>query len=168
LGTLPEPDPGGLVARPSPMGPGWAQPEETWSSHPVDKHRGRVLCRPGGGPGRGPGRVDRSIDVERARADAGGGAVPATYSWAHLQLSSWSQDCPVSPVLFVIFMDRISRPSLGLEQVSFGGLGIASLLFADDVVLLAFSDRALRHSLGRFAAECEAAGMRVSTSKSSW
>jgi len=48
----------------------------------------------------------------------------------------------------------------------FGGLGIASLLFADDVVLLASSDRDLRHSLGRFAAECEAAGMRVSTSKS--
>ena len=41
-----------------------------------------------------------------------------------------------------------------------------SLLFADDVVLLATSDRDLQHALGRFAAECEAVGMRVSTSKS--
>jgi len=69
------------------------------------------------------------------------------------------QGCPSSPVLFVIFMYRISRPSLGVEHVRFGSLGIASLLFADDVVLLASSDRGLRHSLGHFAAECEAAGM---------
>jgi len=34
------------------------------------------------------------------------------------------------------------------EQVRFGGLGIASLLLADEPVLLA-SDRDLRHSLGR-------------------
>ncbi|KAK0156391.1 putative uncharacterized transposon-derived protein F52C9.6 [Merluccius polli] len=43
---------------------------------------------------------------------------------------------------------------------------IGSLLFADDVVLLASSDRDLQLSLDRFAAECKAAGMRISTSKS--
>ncbi|XP_068573506.1 uncharacterized protein, partial [Cebidichthys violaceus] len=58
-------------------------------------------------------------------------------------------------------MDWISRRSRGVENVRFEGLGIASLLFADDVVLLASSDRDLQHSLGRFAAECEVAGMRV-------
>ncbi|KAK9539560.1 hypothetical protein VZT92_004659 [Zoarces viviparus] len=73
------------------------------------------------------------------------------------------QGCPLSLVLFVTFMDRMSRRSRGEENVTFG---IASLLFADDVVLLASSDRDLQHSLERFAAECEAAGMRVSTSKS--
>ncbi|KAK3567833.1 hypothetical protein QTP86_027230 [Hemibagrus guttatus] len=36
---------------------------------------------------------------------------------------------------------------------------------ADDVVLLASSGLDLQHALGCFAAECEAAGMRVSTSK---
>jgi len=61
-------------------------------------------------------------------------------------------------------MDRISSRSLGVEQVRFGDLGIASLLFADDGV--ASSDCDLWHSLGRFAAEFEAARMRVSTSKS--
>ncbi len=52
------------------------------------------------------------------------------------------------------------------EGVRFGDHMISSLLFADDVVLLAPSDQDLRHALGRFAAECEAAGMRISTSKS--
>ncbi len=52
------------------------------------------------------------------------------------------------------------------EGVRFGDHMISSLLFADDVVLLVPSDQDLRHALGRFAAECEAAGMRISTSKS--
>ncbi len=52
------------------------------------------------------------------------------------------------------------------EGVRFGDHMISSLLFADDVVLLAPSDQDLRHALGRFAAECKAAGMRISTSKS--
>ncbi|KAM9712507.1 uncharacterized protein ACNS7B_023039 [Menidia menidia] len=56
--------------------------------------------------------------------------------------------------------------SRGVEGVSLGGLRIASLLFADDVVLLAPSSRDLQLSLERFAAECEAAGMRISASKS--
>ncbi|KAK3560105.1 hypothetical protein QTP86_033893, partial [Hemibagrus guttatus] len=76
------------------------------------------------------------------------------------------QDCPLSPVLFIVFMDRISRRSQGLEGVQFGDHRISSLIFADDVVLLAPSSLDLHHALGRFAAECEAAGMRVSTSKS--
>ena len=76
------------------------------------------------------------------------------------------QGCPLSPILFITFMDRISRRSQGVEGVRFGGLSIASLLFADDVVLLASSSRDLQLSLERFAAECEAVGMRISTSKS--
>ena len=76
------------------------------------------------------------------------------------------QGCPLSPVLFIIFMDRISRRSQVVEGVRFGDLRIASLLFADDVVLLASSCQDLQLSLDRFAAECEAAGMRISTSKS--
>ena len=66
---------------------------------------------------------------------------------------------------FIIFMDRISRCSQGPEGVRFGSHWISSLLFADDVVLLAPSSQDLQHVLGRFAAECEAAGMKISTSK---
>ena len=42
------------------------------------------------------------------------------------------QGCPLSPVLFIIFMDRISRRSHGPEGVWFGSHSISSLLFADD------------------------------------
>jgi len=76
------------------------------------------------------------------------------------------QGCPLSQILFVIFMNRISRCSRVEESVRFGDLSIASLLFVDDLILLTTSDRDLQHALGRFAAECEAVGMRVSTSKS--
>ncbi|KAK3505719.1 hypothetical protein QTP70_020512 [Hemibagrus guttatus] len=76
------------------------------------------------------------------------------------------QGCPLSPVLFVVFMDRISRRSQGLEGVRFGDHRISSMIFADDVVLLASSSLDLQHALGRFAAERKVAGMRVSTSKS--
>ncbi|KAI3372674.1 hypothetical protein L3Q82_023135, partial [Scortum barcoo] len=53
--------------------------------------------------------------------------------------------------------------SQGPEGVRFGNHRISSLLFADDVVLLASSSQDLQHVLERFAAECEAAGMRIST-----
>lgn len=43
---------------------------------------------------------------------------------------------------------------------------MASLLFADDAVLLASSDSDCQHTLGLFAAECEVVGLSVSTSKS--
>ncbi|KAK7906634.1 hypothetical protein WMY93_015246 [Mugilogobius chulae] len=76
------------------------------------------------------------------------------------------QGCPLSPVLFIVFMDRISRRSQGPEGVQFGDHRISSLLFADDVVLMASSNQDLQHALGRFAAECEAAEMKISSSKS--
>ena len=64
------------------------------------------------------------------------------------------------------FYDRICRRSQVAERVAFAGHGIPFLLFADDVVLLAFLNSDLQLALGRFAAECEAAGMTISTSKS--
>ncbi|KAI3351377.1 hypothetical protein L3Q82_020190, partial [Scortum barcoo] len=51
----------------------------------------------------------------------------------------------------------------GRRESRFGNHRISSLLFADDVVLLASSGQDLQHVLGWFAAECEAAGMRIST-----
>ena len=76
------------------------------------------------------------------------------------------QGCPLSRILFIIFMDRISRRSQGAEGVRFGDLRIRSLLFADDVVMLASLGRDLQLSQERFEAEYEAAGMRISTSNS--
>ncbi|KAI3356632.1 hypothetical protein L3Q82_017819 [Scortum barcoo] len=55
----------------------------------------------------------------------------------------------------------------GRRESRFGNHRISSLLFADDVVMMASSGQDLQHVLERFAAECEAAGMRISTSKKS-
>ncbi|XP_068199432.1 androglobin [Antennarius striatus] len=60
----------------------------------------------------------------------------------------------------------ISRRSQGQEGVGFGDQRISSLLFADDVVLLASSNLDLQRALGRLAADCDASGMRISASKS--
>ena len=49
------------------------------------------------------------------------------------------QGCPLSPILFITFMDRISRRSQGVEEVRFGDFRIGCLLFAVDVVLFASS-----------------------------
>ena len=75
------------------------------------------------------------------------------------------QGCPLSPGLFIIFMDKISRHSQGPEGVWFRSHWISSLLFADDVVLLAPSSQD-QHVLGWLTAKCEAAWMKISTSKS--
>ncbi|KAI3373515.1 hypothetical protein L3Q82_022114 [Scortum barcoo] len=77
----------------------------------------------------------------------------------------WRRHSTVSLVVFC-GSAPISRRSQGPEGVRFGNHRISSLLFADDVVLLASSSQDLQHVLERFAAECEAAGMRISTSKS--
>ena len=71
-----------------------------------------------------------------------------------------------SPVLLIIFMDRISRCSQVAEGVKFGGLRIPSLLFTDDEVLLASSNIDLQPVLRWFALTCEAVGMRISSPKS--
>ncbi|KAI3377041.1 hypothetical protein L3Q82_000254 [Scortum barcoo] len=77
------------------------------------------------------------------------------------------QGCPLSPVLFIIFMDRISRRSQGPRgSPVWEPQDFISAFCADDVVLMASSGQDLQHVLERFAAECEAAGMRISTSKS--
>ena len=60
-------------------------------------------------------------------------------------------------------MDRISLGSQGVEGVLIGDLRIGSPLFADEVVLLASTARDLEMSLDQFAAECEAAGVKIST-----
>ena len=67
----------------------------------------------------------------------------------------------MSQSLIITCMDRIWG-SQGAEALWFRGGGISYLLYADDVVLLPSSGGDLQW----FAAECEAAGMRISTSKS--
>ncbi|TWW81706.1 hypothetical protein D4764_01G0015210 [Takifugu flavidus] len=87
-------------------------------------------------------------------------SVPRGVLWGVLQ------EYGVSGPLIQTVHSLISRGSRGVEGVRFGDLGIGSLVFADDVVLFVSSARDLQLSLDRFAAACEAAGVRISTSKS--
>ncbi|KAI3357954.1 hypothetical protein L3Q82_016334 [Scortum barcoo] len=54
----------------------------------------------------------------------------------------------------------------GRRESGLGTTGFHLCFLQDDVVLMASSGQDLQHVLERFAAECEAAGMRISTSKS--
>ncbi|KAI3366549.1 hypothetical protein L3Q82_000681 [Scortum barcoo] len=108
--------------------------------------------------------------------------IPALYPPQGGYRAGW-EVCPTSPhvlcgsgegiltVSLVVFCGECSVRFLGVcsqgpEGVRFGNHRISSLLFVDDVVLLASSSQDLQHVLEWFAAECEAAGMRISTSKS--
>lgn len=51
-------------------------------------------------------------------------------------LSSW-----VSDVLFMVFTGEVSTCQGGLESVQFSDITVASLLFADDIVLLVSLER---------------------------
>ncbi|KAI3372038.1 hypothetical protein L3Q82_006701 [Scortum barcoo] len=116
-----------------------------------------ILC--GGAPRVwGPGAFAKGCSVS-VRPGAGAWfALPAVSQTCSQCMLDSGRACPLSPVLFIIFMDRISRRSQGPEGVRFGNHRISSLLFADDVVLMASSGQDLQHVLERFAAECEAAG----------
>lgn len=65
----------------------------------------------------------------------------------------------------MILMHRISRHSRGEEGFQVSDRRIAAPLFADDVFLMA-SSLGLQSLLDWFTAECKAAGMKISTSKS--
>lgn len=66
----------------------------------------------------------------------------------------------LSPILFLIFMERISKCSKGKDCVQLGNLRIASLPFPDYVVLSAIFGTQYK----RFTVEWE--GIKINTSKS--
>ena len=59
-------------------------------------------------------------------------------------------------------MEKFNRTD---ECVTMGRYNIIRLLFADDLFLLTFSESGLQHALTYFAAACNIAGMKISTSK---
>lgn len=60
------------------------------------------------------------------------------------------QGCPLSPVLFIILMDIISRCSQGPGGLQFGNDRISSLILTDYVVLLALTSQNLQYVLRWF------------------
>ena len=75
------------------------------------------------------------------------------------------QECVLSPSLFLIFMDKISRKSFNSACIEIGDVQVDSLLFADDIVRLAESSNGLQSAFNRFQTICSAYGMKISTTK---
>ena len=74
------------------------------------------------------------------------------------------QGCVLSLLLFIIYMNWMDKLRRTDECVTIGRYKISRLLFADDLVLLAFSESGLQHALNGFAAACDIAEMKISTS----
>jgi len=75
------------------------------------------------------------------------------------------QGCILSPLLFIIYMNWIDKRSQTSECATIGNCKINCLLFADDLVLFSSAESGLQHALNNFAATCDKAGMKISTSK---
>ena len=71
----------------------------------------------------------------------------------------------LSPLLFIIYMNWMDKLSRTNECITIGRCKISRVLFADGLVLLASSESSLQQALNGFAATCDIAGMKISTSK---
>ena len=73
--------------------------------------------------------------------------------------------CSLSPLLFLIYMDRIVKNSESCGGVKIGECTVQRLLFADDLMLLDSTQNGLQQALDRFSDACSVAGMEISTTK---
>ena len=75
------------------------------------------------------------------------------------------QGCSLSPILFLIYMDRIVKKSESCGGVKIVDCTVQRLLFAHDLVLLDSTQNGLQRALVRFSGACSVAGMKISTTK---
>ena len=73
------------------------------------------------------------------------------------------QGYSLSPILFLLYMDRIVKKSESCGRVKIGECTVQRPLFADDLVLLDSTQNGLQHALDRFSDGCSVAGMKIST-----
>ncbi|MBJ3206176.1 reverse transcriptase family protein, partial [Salmonella enterica subsp. enterica serovar Give] len=76
------------------------------------------------------------------------------------------QGCKLSPLLFLIYMDKIVKDSKFIADVRVGEANISSLLYADDMVLISKSFHSLQCNLDQLTRTCEEYGMRINVEKS--
>ena len=74
------------------------------------------------------------------------------------------QGCVLSPLLFIIYLNWMDKLSRTDECVTIRKCKISRLLFENDSVSLASWDSGLQHALNGFAAACDIAEMKISTS----
>ena len=75
------------------------------------------------------------------------------------------QGCSLSPILFLIYMDKIVKKSESCGGVKIGDCTIQRLLFADDIALLDSTQNGLQQTLDRFSEAGSVAGNKISTTK---
>ena len=75
------------------------------------------------------------------------------------------QGCVLSPLLFIIYIDKIDNDSSSTIGVTFGECNVWRLLFADDLALLKSNKSDLQYALDRFSDACLDAEMKISTAK---
>ena len=75
------------------------------------------------------------------------------------------QGCVLSPLLFIIYMDKIDKDSSCSSGVTFGYCNVWHLLFADDLALLSSNKSDLHYALHQFSDACLDAEMKISRAK---
>ena len=75
------------------------------------------------------------------------------------------QGCSLSPILFLIYMDRIAKKSESCGGVKTDDCTVQCLLFAVDLVLLDSTQNGLQQALDGFSDACSVAGMKISTTE---
>ena len=75
------------------------------------------------------------------------------------------QGCSLSPILFLIYMDRIVKKSESRDGVMISECTVQRLLFADDLVPLDFTQNGLQQALDKFSDGCSVAGIKISSTK---
>ena len=75
------------------------------------------------------------------------------------------QGSHLSPILFLIYMDRIVKKSESCSGVKICECTVQRLLFADDLVLRDFTQNGLQQARKRFSNAYSVAGIKISTIK---
>ena len=75
------------------------------------------------------------------------------------------QGCVLSPLLFIMYMDKIDRDSSSSNGITFGKCNVQCLLFADELALLSLNKSDLQYALDQFSDACLDAGMKINTAK---
>ena len=70
--------------------------------------------------------------------------------------------CSLSPILFLLYTDRVVKKSMSCGRVKIGECTVQRLLFADDLVLLDSTQNGRQQALDRFLDACSVAGMKIS------
>ena len=74
------------------------------------------------------------------------------------------QGCSLSPILFLIYMDRKVKSEF-CGGVKIGNCTVQRLLFADDLVQLDSTQNGLQQALDGFSDACSVARMKISSTK---